>query len=112
MRVFTQKTEASHSLRPVTVGFLKKATQAHTDAEWVVDGSEIGHVNASHNSFEQSLTYFSAQVTLVAQVITIQSQTTNNVYWLDDGSGRIEARHWIDSTSAEDAEKWGGILCV
>jgi len=49
------------------------------------------------------------QVTIVAQVISIQSQTTNSVYWLDDGSGRIEARHWVDSTSEVDSEKWGGI---
>jgi replication factor A2 len=48
-------------------------------------------------------------VTIVAQVISIQSQTTNSVYWLDDGSGRIEARHWVDSTSDVDSGKWGGI---
>ena len=46
-------------------------------------------------------------MTVVAQVISIQAQTTNCVYWLDDGSGRIEARHWMDSSSTEDSEKWG-----
>jgi replication factor A2 len=51
-------------------------------------------------------------VTVIAQVISIQAQTTNCVYWLDDGSGRIEARHWMDSSSTEDSEKWGGIKCV
>lgn len=49
------------------------------------------------------------QVTVVATVISIQSQTTNCVYWLDDGTGRMEARHWVDSTNEEDSEKWGGI---
>ncbi|KNZ71816.1 Replication factor A protein 2, partial [Termitomyces sp. J132] len=83
--------EASHSLRPCTVSQLLKATQAHSDAEWTVDDVEIG------------------QVTVVGQVITNQAQTTNVVYWLDDGSGRIEARQWIDSTSEEDSGKYGGI---
>jgi len=89
--------EASHSLRPLTIAQVIKATQAHADAEWMVDDVEIG------------------QITLVGQVVTIQSQTTNCVYWIDDGSGRVEARHWIDSTSEEDAGKWGGIeesMCV
>lgn len=39
----TQK-EASHSLRPLTVAQILKATQAHADAEWTVDDSEIGQV--------------------------------------------------------------------
>ncbi|KIM87163.1 hypothetical protein PILCRDRAFT_815629 [Piloderma croceum F 1598] len=87
-----RKNEAQHSLRPVTVGQLRKATQAHTDAEWMIENDEIG------------------QVTVVAQVMSIQVQTTNTVYWLDDGSGRIEARHWMDSSNPEDVEKWGGIV--
>lgn len=40
---------------------------------------------------------------------SIQAQTTNCVYVIDDGTGRIEARHWVDSNSEEDAEKWRGI---
>jgi len=86
-----RRNEAQHSLRPVTIGQLRKATQAHTDAEWMIENNEIG------------------QVTVVAQVISIQIQTTNSVYWLDDGSGRMEARHWMDSSNPEDMEKWGGI---
>jgi replication factor A2 len=94
-------------LRPLTIAQVIKATQAHADAEWMVDDVEIGQV---------ALCYFVifpanivSKITLVGQVVTIQSQTTNCVYWIDDGSGRVEARHWIDSTSEEDAGKWGGI---
>jgi len=83
-----QRTEISHSLRPLTVMQLNKASQAHTDAEWRVDDVEIG------------------QVTIVGQVVFVQSQTTNCVYTIDDGTGRIEARHWIDSSSEEGASKW------
>jgi replication factor A2 len=41
------------------------------------------------------------QVTVVGHVVSIQSQATNNLYWIDDGTGRIEARHWIDSSIEE-----------
>lgn len=40
--------------------------------------------------------------------VSINAQTTNSVYWLDDGTGRIEARHWVDMSSGEgDSEKFG-----
>lgn len=51
------------------------------------------------------------QVNVVAHVVSISTQTTNNVYWLDDGTGRIEARHWRDTmTEDDDTEKTGGVL--
>ncbi|KAI0797996.1 hypothetical protein C8Q75DRAFT_709149, partial [Abortiporus biennis] len=75
---------AAQSLRPVTVKQLFNATQAHTDAEWHIDDIEVG------------------QISLVAQVMSIQAQTTNCVYWLDDGTGRIEARHWVDSSTMQE----------
>jgi len=86
-----RRTEISQSLRPLTVMQLNKASQAHVDAEWRVDDVEIG------------------QVTIVGQVVSIQSQTTNCVYTIDDGTGRIEARQWIDSSSEEETSKWRGI---
>lgn len=82
---------ALHSLRPVMIGQLLNATQAHSDAEWMIEDAEIG------------------QVTVVASVITIKNQATNCVYWIDDGSGRVEARHWVDSANEEDSERWGSI---
>ncbi|KAJ8585599.1 replication protein A, subunit RPA32 [Rhizopogon salebrosus TDB-379] len=78
-----RKSEIGHSLRPLTAFQLLNATQAHSDAEWMLDEIELG------------------QVTIVGHVVSIQSQATNNLYWLDDGTGRIEARHWIDSSIEE-----------
>ncbi|KAJ3517170.1 hypothetical protein NLJ89_g669 [Agrocybe chaxingu] len=85
-----RRTEISNSLRPFTIAQLNKATQAHTDAEWRVDDVEVG------------------QVTVVAQVVTINRQATNCVYLIDDGTGQIEARHWVDSNE-DEGSKWGGI---
>ena len=42
---FTKRSETSHSLRPVTVAQLVRATQPHADAEWTIDGSEVGQVS-------------------------------------------------------------------
>ena len=51
-------------------------------------------------------------MTLVAQIITINQQATNVVYLLDDGTGRIEARHWLVPNDIQDAEKWSGLSYV
>ncbi|THH20680.1 hypothetical protein EW146_g718 [Bondarzewia mesenterica] len=80
----------AQSLRPLSIMQVHKATQAHTDADWMIDNTEIG------------------QVTIVGRVITIQTQTTNSVYWVDDGTGRVEARFWSDSTGQE-GESFEGI---
>ncbi|KAI0726629.1 replication protein A subunit RPA32 [Fomitopsis betulina] len=87
-----RRAASQHSLRPVTIRQLLNATQANSDTEWMIDDNEIG------------------QITVVAQVVSINSQTTNCVYWLDDGSGRVEARHWVDAGADDDAERWGGII--
>lgn len=40
---------------------------------------------------------------MVAQVVSTAPQTTNKVYVLEDGTGRVEARVWTD-TSADEME--------
>ncbi|KAL0946592.1 hypothetical protein HGRIS_012793 [Hohenbuehelia grisea] len=86
----TRAQDLSHSLRPVSVGQVIRATQTHTDANWVIDGNELG------------------QVTIVGQVVHITMQATNCLYMIDDGSGRIEARYWIDASEG-DANKMDGV---
>ena len=58
----------------------------HTDSEMYIDDVEVAHIS------------------LVAQVISVQSQATNMVYWVDDSTGRIEARWWNDGGSLADGE--------
>ncbi|KAF8921231.1 hypothetical protein CPB85DRAFT_1269954 [Mucidula mucida] len=84
-----QKTEAQLSLRPMSIAQLRKATQAHTDADWMLDETPLG------------------QVTVVAQVVDIKRQATNTSYFLEDGSGPFEARHWNESNNDEDQGRWG-----
>lgn len=86
-----QRSEIKHSVRPMTIAQLNKATQAHTEAEWRLDDIEIG------------------QVSVVAHVLSIQPQATNCVYMLDDGTGRFEARQWVDEESPLNARNWAGL---
>ncbi|KAJ3763737.1 hypothetical protein EV360DRAFT_32901 [Lentinula raphanica] len=86
-----QRTELSHSVRPLTLAQVNKAHQAHTDAEWTLEGNEIG------------------QVTIVGHVVNITEQATNVLYTLEDGTGKVEARRWKEQSSEEDAGKWGDI---
>ncbi|KAI9705404.1 MAG: replication factor A protein 2 [Candelina mexicana] len=81
------KTYGKDTLRPVTIKQVLEAQQPHADAEFKIDGTEI------------------TQVTFVGQIRNISTQTTNVTYKLDDGTGIIEVKQWIDSdaTNSMDA---------
>jgi len=49
------------------------------------------------------------QVTAVAHVLSVQMNPTNNVYELGDGTGRIEARHWVDASTESEEGKTNGV---
>ncbi|EPY51325.1 single-stranded DNA binding protein Ssb2 [Schizosaccharomyces cryophilus OY26] len=72
-----------NKLRPVTIKQILDATQVHADAEFKIDGVEVG------------------QVTFVGVLRNIHQQTTNTTYQIEDGTGMIEVRHWehIDALS-------------
>jgi len=87
----TAKTPASQSLRPVTIAQVRKATQMHSDADWVVDDSPIG------------------QITVVAELFHHAAFTTNRTFGLDDGTARIEAKMWMDTPDNQLKETWRGL---
>jgi len=80
------KKTSQHSLRPLSILAMHNAQQAHGEANFTVDGVEIG------------------QITVVAQVIEdVDPQATNMLFRIDDGTGRIDARHWLEQhESASD----------
>ena len=45
------------------------------------------------------------KIMVVAQVLSVQPQTTNVVYMLNDGTAGYEARQWVDPNSEEDSGK-------
>ena len=71
-------------MRPVTIKQILDASQPHPDADFKIDGEAI------------------SQITFVGQVRSIQQQTTNITYKLDDGTGIVEVKQWIDSDANTD----------
>ncbi|KAH0563049.1 hypothetical protein GP486_002382 [Trichoglossum hirsutum] len=76
------KTYGKETLRPVTIKQLLEAKQPHPDAEFKVDDVEI------------------TQVSFIGQIRNISSQSTNITYKMDDGTGTIEVKQYIDSDAA------------
>ncbi|KAI8936309.1 hypothetical protein NX059_006727 [Plenodomus lindquistii] len=72
------------SLRPVTIKQILEATQdAGNKDEFKIDGATV------------------SQLTFVGQIRNISTQTTNTTYRLDDGTGSIEVRQWVDSDTVD-----------
>ncbi|CAO1627758.1 unnamed protein product [Jaminaea pallidilutea] len=76
-------TSAKQTLRPLTIRQIRNAEQPHPDADFRVDGQDIG------------------QVTVVAIVRAISKGTTNVSYSVEDGTDTIEVRQWHDSSAEE-----------
>ncbi|KAJ6596968.1 hypothetical protein DFH09DRAFT_1133264 [Mycena vulgaris] len=85
------KTPASQSLRPVTIAQIRKAQQMHSDADWIVDEQAIG------------------QITVVAELHEQRVFTTKRIFTIDDGTGRIQAKMWIDTPQDDTEKEWRGI---
>ncbi|KAK0311265.1 Replication factor A protein 2 [Friedmanniomyces endolithicus] len=89
----TKRGYGKDTLRPVTIKQLLDAHHPHPDAEYfMIDSSET------------------TQVTFVGQIRNISLQTTNVTYKLDDGTGTIEVKVWIDAEAfgGEEGEGGGG----
>jgi replication factor A2 len=79
------------------------STQAHPDADWMFENTELGHVRFLPGLASCFLSN-PTQVRLVAHVITVHKQATNCVYTLSDGTGDLEARHWSDAINQDDGD--------
>ncbi|KAI4278360.1 MAG: hypothetical protein LQ337_001062 [Flavoplaca oasis] len=75
-------SKASDSLRPCTIKQVLDATQPHPDADFKIDDVDV------------------IQITFVGQIRNISTQTTNVTYKLDDGTGTVEVKLWIDTDSS------------
>ena len=70
---------ADDTLRPVTIKQLVECKEPYPGAELAVDGIPT------------------TQITLVGQVRSVNSQTVNHAYRIDDGTGTIDVKKWIDA---------------
>ncbi|KAK3677942.1 Replication factor A protein 2 [Recurvomyces mirabilis] len=88
-----KRSYGKDTLRPCTIKQLHDAIHPNPDAEYfLIDGSET------------------TQITFVGQVRAISMQTTNVTYKLDDGTGIMEVKQWIDAEqqSGDDGGDGGG----
>ena len=80
------QTYGKDTIRPVTVKQALDALQPHPDADFKIDGDNI------------------SQITFVGQIRSIATQTTNITYKVDDGTGIIEVKQWVDGEQANQDE--------
>lgn len=78
------KRSSGNTLRPVMIKQILEASQQHPDAEFRIDGAEIG------------------QLTFVAVVRNISIQSTNITYRMEDGTGLIEVKQWLEMETISD----------
>ncbi|KAF7133721.1 hypothetical protein CNMCM5793_005075 [Aspergillus hiratsukae] len=74
------------TLRPITVKQALDASQPYPEAAFQIDGADA------------------ASVCFIGQVRNISSQSTNVTYKIDDGTGEIEVKQWIDTQTADTME--------
>lgn len=78
------KTFKDESLRPVTVKQILAAEETFAGGDFKIDNAEI------------------TQITFVGQVRSVVAQPTNVTLKIDDGTGQIEVKKWIDADKAGD----------
>ena len=84
--LLTSQGYGKDTLRAVTIKQLNEAQQPYPDAEFRIDNAEI------------------TQVTFVGQIRNISTQATNHTFRLDDGTGNIEVKQWIDPDSRTEGQ--------
>lgn len=70
----------------MTIKQLLDLEEAYPGADFLIDGHPI------------------TQVTIVGQVRSVNPQQTNITYRLDDGTGTIDVKKWVDADKQEDAD--------
>ncbi|KAJ5128013.1 hypothetical protein N7448_008792 [Penicillium atrosanguineum] len=78
------------TLRPVTIKQVNDASQPYPEANYQIDNADV------------------ANVLIIGQVRNISSQSTNITYKIDDGTGEVEVKKWVDSATADNMDMDGG----
>ncbi|EGX92703.1 DNA-directed RNA polymerase I subunit RPA1 [Cordyceps militaris CM01] len=82
------KAYQDDSLRPVTVRQIIEAEEGYSGGDFKIDGASA------------------PQVTFVGQIRSVNAQATNITLKIDDGTGQIEVKKWIDGDKPEDPEAY------
>ncbi|KAG9246058.1 hypothetical protein BJ878DRAFT_498660 [Calycina marina] len=82
-----QRTYGKDTVRPVTIKQALAATFAHPTAEAKIDGADV------------------TSLSLVGLITKVSAQATNTTFSLDDGTGTIDAKQWVDSDAGQENAK-------
>jgi replication factor A2 len=95
-----RKEHTQDSLRPVTIKQILEAQgEANSNDVFKIDGAVVSNVCQYCTSILHMLTRH--QLTFVGQIRNISAQTTNTTYRIDDGTGSIEVKQWVDSDAVD-----------
>ena len=79
-----EKKNINNALRPVQIQQINEAHQSHPDADFKIDGAEVG------------------PLTFCGRVVNISSAATNTTYKIEDSTGTIEVKQWVDAERSAD----------
>lgn len=77
------------TLRPVTIKQVLEAEPMNDESDFKIDDAKI------------------TSITFVGQIRSVSTQATNHTYRLDDGTGTIDVKQWIDPEEANMSEENG-----
>ncbi|KAI5817161.1 replication factor A2 [Pyronema omphalodes] len=80
----SRRNRSSETLRPVTIKQILEARQDVGDGPFMIDSVELG------------------LLTFVGRVQGVTEQATNITYVIDDGTGTLDVKQWIDADSPSD----------
>jgi replication factor A2 len=83
-------------------------TLPHPDADFKIDGSEVTQVCLMFQRSTPHLFKHQAhkqQLSFVGQIHTVSSQATNTTFKIDDGTGLVDVKQWIDSDADPETAK-------
>lgn len=85
----------------MTIKQVLDAEQPHPDADFKIDGDAISQVR--DHPIKSKRVADVEQITFVGQIRSISTQTTNITYKVDDGTGIVEVKQWIDAEAQNDS---------
>jgi len=81
------------------------AVQPHPEAEFKIDNTEVTQVCFSTIPNLRHVLTFPTQLSFIGQVQSVLEQATNITFKLDDGTGMIDVKQWIDSDAPLETKK-------
>jgi replication factor A2 len=106
---FPEQKSGSNSLRPVTIRQILNAQQPAAEGDFTIDGVQLGQVSLLRAQLlDERLAHSLPQLTFVGVVRNVSSFPTNVSYSVEDGTGSIDVRQWLDG-NADETGKTDGI---